>query len=163
MSDLLRVTSPVAPKDYTFNQSAKPQTPEQVFDLGNVDYINKTNVRDEQLGEQNLKDQTGTGLPKLQTAISKDPALAAVLLKGVLSSESLSAISASGNAELLNKVTEFANEILLSPNGVTEDIIRQQDEATMFSGELWSALKDMVSALSGSPVGEEMNAAVLDF
>lgn len=163
MSDLLRVTSPVAPKDYTFNQSAKPQTPEQVFDLGNVDYINKTNVRDEQLGEQNLKDQTGTGLPKLQTAISKDPALAAVLLKGVLSSESLSAISASGNAELLNKVTEFANEILLSPNVVTEDIIRQQDEATMFSGELWSALKDMVSALSGSPVGEEMNAAVLDF
>lgn len=163
MSDLLRVTSPVAPKDYTFNQSAKPQTPEQVFDLGNVDYINKTNARDEQLGEQNLKDQTGTGLPKLQTAISKDPALAAVLLKGVLSSESLSAISASGNAELLNKVTEFANEILLSPNVVTEDIIRQQDEATMFSGELWSALKDMVSALSGSPVGEEMNAAVLDF
>ncbi len=163
MSDLLRVTSPVAPKDYTFNQSAKPQTPEQVFDLGNVDYINKTNVRDEQLGEQNLKDQTGTGLPKLQTAISKDPALAAVLLKGVLSSESLSAISASGNAELLNKVTEFANEILLSPNGITEDIIRQQDEATMFSGELWSALKDMISALSGSPVGEEMNAAVLDF
>ncbi|MCM1022935.1 MAG: hypothetical protein NC395_02605 [Prevotella sp.] len=163
MSDLLRVTTPVAPKDYTANTNVKPQTPEQVFDLGNVDYVNKANTRDEQLGEQNLKDQTGTGMPKLQTAVSKDPALAAVLLKGVLGSGTLSALGAAGNAELLNKVTEFANEILLAPNELADDIIRQQDEATMFSGELWSALKDMVSGLSGSPAGEEVSIAVLDF
>ncbi|MDE6763286.1 MAG: hypothetical protein K2J73_06370 [Oscillospiraceae bacterium] len=163
MSDLLRVTTPVAPKDYNLNTSIKPQTPEQVFDLGNVDYINKTNTRDEQLGEQNLKDQAGTGLPKLQTAISKDPALAAALLKGVLGSNTLAALGAAGNAELLNKVTEFANEILLTPNELTDDIIRQQDEATMFSGELWSALKDMIAGLAGSPTGDEVSMAVMDF
>lgn len=163
MSDLLRVTTPVAPKDYNLNTSVKPQAPEQVFDLGNVDYINKTNTRDEQLGEQNLKDQAGTGLPKLQTAISKDPALAAVLLKGVLGSGTLSALGAAGNAELLNKVTEFANEILLSPDKLIDDIIRQQDEATMFSGELWSALKDMIAGLAGSPASEEVSLAVMDF
>lgn len=163
MSDMLRVTTPVAPKDYNLNTSVKPQAPEQVFDLGNVDYINKTNTRDEQLGEQNLKDQAGTGLPKLQTAISKDPALAAVLLKGVLGSGTLSALGASGNAELLNKVTEFANEILLTPDELTDDIIRQQDEATMFSGELWGALKEMIAGLAGSPASEEVSLAVLDF
>lgn len=163
MSDLLRVTTPVAPKDYNLNTSIKPQAPEQVFDLGNVDYINKTNTRDEQLGEQNLKDQAGTGLPKLQTAISKDPALAAVLLKGVLGSGTLSALGAAGNAELLNKVTEFANEILLNPDELTDDIIRQQDEATMFSGELWGALKDMIAGLAGSPASEEVSLAVMDF
>ncbi len=163
MSDLLRVTTPVAPKDYNLNTSIKPQAPEQVFDLGNVDYINKTNTRDEQLGEQNLKDQAGTGLPKLQTAISKDPALAAVLLKGVLGSGTLSALGAAGNAELLNKVTEFANEILLAPDELTDDIIRQQDEATMFSGELWGALKEMIAGLAGSPASEEVSLAVMDF
>lgn len=163
MSDLLRVTTPVAPKDYNLNTSVKPQAPEQVFDLGNVDYINKTNERDEQLGEQNLKDQAGAGLPKLQTAISKDPALAAALLKGVLGSNTLSALGAAGNAELLNKVTEFANEILLAPNELMNDIIRQQDEATMFSGELWGELKEMVAELAGTPVSEEVSLAVLDF
>ena len=163
MSDLLRVTTPVAPKDYNLNTSVKPQAPEQVFDLGNVDYINKANERDEQLGEQNLKDQAGAGLPQIQTAISKDPALAAALLKGVLGSSTLSALGAAGNAELLNKVTEFANEILLAPNELMNDIIRQQDEATMFSGELWSAVKDMVAELAGTPAGEEVSLAVLDF
>lgn len=163
MSDLLRVTTPVAPKDYNLNTSVKPQAPEQVFDLGNVDYINKTNERDEQLGEQNLKDQAGAGLPQIQTAISKDPALAAALLKGVLGSNTLAALGAAGNAELLNKVTEFANEILLAPNELMNDIIRQQDEATMFSGELWSAVKDMVAELAGTPAGEEVSLAVLDF
>lgn len=163
MSDMLRVTTPVAPKDYNLNTSVKPQAPEQVFDLGNVDYINKTNTRDEQLGEQNLKDQAGAGLPKLQTAVSKDPALAAVLLKGVLGSNTLAALGASGNAELLNKVTEFANEILLTPNELTDDIIRQQDEATVFSGELWGALKDMIAGLAGSPAEEEVSLAVMDF
>ncbi len=165
MSDLLRVTTPVAPKDYNpNNQTMRPQNPEQVFDLGNVDYINKTNTRDEQMAEQNLKDQAGgTGLPKLQTAISKDPALASVLLKGILGGGTLSAIRASGNAELLNKVTEFASEILLPPNELTEDIVRQQDEATMFSGELWGALKEMIAGLADSPEKVEIGAAVLDF
>ena len=163
MSDLLRVTTPVAPKDYNLNTSIKPQTPEQVFDLGNVDYINKTNTRDEQLGEQNLKDQAGAGLPKIQTAVSKDPALASVLLKGVLGSNTLAALGAAGNAELLNKVTEFANEILLTPNELADDIIRQQDEATMFSGELWSELKNMIAGLAGSQTEEEVSMAVMDF
>lgn len=163
MSEMLRVTSPVAPKDYNLNQNVKPQTPEQVFNLGNVDYVNKTNVRDEQLGEQNLKDGSGAGLPKLNTAISKDPALSAVLLKGIIGGGAMSVIGATGDAELLNKVTEFANEVLLSPENITDDIIRQQDEATMFSGKLWGALKEMVAGLSGSNVSEEVGAAVLDF
>lgn len=163
MSDMLRVTTPVAPKDYNLNQNVKPQTPDQVFNLGNVDYVNKTNVRDEQLGEQNLKDGSGAGLPNLSAAISKDPAMSAVLLKGLVGGGALSVIGATGDAELLNKVTEFANEVLLSPDDVAADILRQQDESTMFSGQLWGALKDMIAGLSGSSVEQEIGLAVLDF
>lgn len=165
MSDMLRVTAPVAPKDYNLNQNAKPQTPEQVFDLGNVDYVNKANERDEQLGEQNLKDGGGAGLPKLQSAVAKDPAMSAALLKGLISGEALEIMRQSGTAELLNKVTEFASEIMLLPDAdkITGDLLRQQDEATIFSGELWGALKDMISQNAGTPVGEELGMAVLDF
>ncbi len=163
MSEMLRVTSPVAPKDYNLNQNIKPQTPDQVFNLGNVDYVNKTNERDEQLGEQNLKDGSGAGLPKLNTTLSKDPAISASLLRGLIGSNAMAAISSAGDAELLNRVTEFANEILLSPDEIQDDIIRQQDEATMFSGKLWGALKEMIAGLSGSAVGEEVSSAALDF
>ncbi len=165
MSDILRVTAPINHNDYNQNaQTMKPQTPEQVFELGNVDYVNKPNARDEQMAEQNLKDQAGgMGLPKLQTAISKDPALASALLKGILSTDAMSALKASANSELLDKVTEFASEILLAPDEVSGDLIRQQDEATMFSGELWTALKDMIAGLADSPEKNEISAAVLDF
>ncbi|MBR4097367.1 MAG: hypothetical protein IKK42_08715 [Oscillospiraceae bacterium] len=163
MADMLRVTTPITPKDYNLNQNVRPQSPEQVFNLGNIDYVNKTNVRDEQLGEQNLKDGTGAGLPKLNTTLSKDPSLSASLLRGLIGSNAMAVISSAGNAELLNKITEFANEILLSPDELTDDIIRQQDEATMFSGKLWGALKDMIAGLSGSSVSEEVSSAVLDF
>lgn len=164
MSDMLRVTTPVAPKDYNLNQNTKPQTPEQVFDLGNVDYVNKANERDEQLGEQNLKDG-GTGLPKLQSAVAKDPAASAALLKGLISGEALEILRQSGTAELLNKVTEFASEIMLLPDAdkIAGDLLRQQDEATVFSGELWGALKDMLTQNAGTPIGEELGMAVLDF
>ena len=164
MSEMLRVTTPVAPKDYnSYNQGAKPQTPEQVFELGNVDYINKTNARDEQLGEQNLKDGSGADLPKMQTEISKDPALSAVLLKGLVSGSAIAALQESGSAELLNKVTEFASEILLLPDKVTEDLVRQQDEATIFSGGLWGELKGMLDEMKDTPLGEEMNLVIMDF
>lgn len=165
MSDLLRVTTPVAPKDYSMNQSVKPQAPEQVFELGNVEYINKANARDEQFAEQNLKDGGGAGLPKLQAAIAKDPAMSAVLLKGLVSGAALDILRQSGNAELLNKVTEFAGEIMLLPDAeeIAADIIRQQDEATVFSDPLWAELKNMLAGLGGDPVGEELAMAVLDF
>lgn len=164
MSDMLRVTTPVAPKDYnSYNQGAKPQAPEQVFELGNVDYINKTNARDEQFGEQNLKDGSGADLPKMQAEISKDPALSAVLLKGLVSGSAIAVLQESGNAELLNKVTEFASEILLLPDNVTEDLVRQQDEATIFSGGLWGELKGMLDGMKDSPFSEEMNLVIMDF
>lgn len=163
MSELLRVTTPITPKDYNLNQNVKPQSPDQVFNLGNVDYVNKTNARDEHLGEQNLKDGSGTGLPKLNATFSKDPSLSAALLRGLVGNNAMAMFKSAGNAELLNKITEFANEILLSPDELTDDIVRQQDEATMFSGKLWGALKDMIAGLSGSAVGEEVNSAVLDF
>ena len=163
MSEMLRVTTPVDPKDYSLNQNPKFQTPGQNFELGNVDQVNRPNERDEQLGEQNLKDQTGAGQLRFRSSFLKDPAVTAVLLKGIVGSGALSALRASGNTELLNKVAEFASEVMLSPENVTSDILRQQGEATMFSGELWGALKDILSQLDGTSLGEEMTAAVLDF
>ena len=163
MSEMLRVTTPVNPKDYSLNQNPKFQTQEQNFELGNVDQVNRPNERDEQLGEQNLKDQTGAGQLRFQGSFVKDPAMSAVLLKGIVGGNALAALQASGNAELLNKVTEFASEILLSPDEVMTDILRQQSEATIFSGELWGELKNMLSELAGTDLGEEMTAAVLDF
>lgn len=165
MSDLLRVTTPVAPKDYSMNQNVKPQAPEQVFELGNVEYINKANTRDEQLGEQNLKDGSGTGLPNLQAAVAKDPAMSSIMLKGLISGSALDILRQAGNAELLNKVTEFAGEIMLLPNAeeIAADIVRQQTEATVFSDPLWSELKDILAGLGDDPTGEEFAMAVLDF
>lgn len=163
MSEMLRVTTPVDPKDYSLNQNPKFQTPGQNFELGNVDQVNRPNERDEQLGEQNLKDQTGAGQLRFRSSFLKDPAVTAVLLKGIVGSGALSALRASGNTELLNKVAEFASEVMLSPENVTSDILRQQGEATMFSGELWGALKNILSQLDGTSLGEEMTAAVLDF
>ncbi len=163
MSEMLRVTTPVNPKDYSLNQNPKFQTQEQNFELGNVDQVNRPNERDEQLGEQNLKDQTGAGQLRFQGSFVKDPAMSAVLLKGIVGGNALAALQASGNAELLNKVTEFASEILLSPDEVMTDILRQQSESTIFSGELWGELKKMLSELAGTDLGEEMTAAVLDF
>lgn len=165
MSDLLRVTTPVAPKDYSMNQNIKQQAPEQVFELGNVETINKANTRDDQLAEQNLKDGGGTGLPNLQAAVAKDPAMSSILLKGLISSSAMDILRQSGDAELLNKVTEFAGEIMLTPDAdeIAADIARQQDEATVFSDPLWSELKDMLSGLGDNPAGEEFAMAVLDF
>ncbi len=165
MSDLLRVTTPVAPKDYSMNQNVKPQAPEQVFELGNVEYINKANTRDEQLGEQNLKDGSNAGLPHLQAAVAKDPAMSSILLKGLISGNALDILRQSGNAELLNKVTEFAGEIMLLPNAeeIAEDIIRQQTEATVFSDPLWTELKEMLAGMGSNPVSEELAMAVMDF
>ncbi|MDE5740918.1 MAG: hypothetical protein K2H90_00550 [Oscillospiraceae bacterium] len=91
--------------------------------------------------------------------------MSSILLKGLISGNALDILRQSGNAELLNKVTEFAGEIMLLPNAeeIAEDIIRQQTEATVFSDPLWTELKEMLAGMGSNPVSEELAMAVMDF
>ncbi|MDR0943093.1 MAG: hypothetical protein LBM41_01015 [Ruminococcus sp.] len=97
----------------------------------------------EEMADQNLADRIL--LPRQNAFTPKDPAVTAKLLQALLSNDMIMSLGETGENELVNKLTEFADEVMLSPDALPADLTRQQSKTTMFSGDLWEIMKDIFS------------------
>jgi hypothetical protein len=110
----------------------------------------------EEMGEQNLADTVL--MPKQNAFTPKDPAVTAKLLQALLSKDMILSLGSAGSTELVNKLTEFADEVMLSPEALPEDLARQQSKTTMFSGDLWKLLKGIFEG----KISPDINGMTLD-
>lgn len=159
MADLLNITTPVTPKNYDFsskNNTAQQLQTDQVFNLGDTSKIQKSTERTEEYANQDNKD--GSSL-NIQFSSAKNPSSAMSVLRSIVGGSTLSALSGEGSTDILNKVTEFANEVMLNPTSLASDMISQEKESTAFSDPIWSQMKNILMNGGSSEVSE----AVLQF
>lgn len=167
MSDLLQITTPVQARDFgnlshnnQNRQTNLQQNPTgQVFDLGVQNEVVKVNNRSEDQAQQNLKDDGGLGLLSTGSGLVKNPSAALESAKAIMSQELLAAVRESGDSDALGKLTEFASEVMLTPESLQPDMVMQQNNSTIYGDKLWNVLKTLVD-MTDSPVVKE---AVVDF
>lgn len=160
MANILNITTPVTPKDYQmpkYNQSQQTGASGEVFNLGDQTKVIKTNSRSEEYAEQDLKD-LGLSTPSSAGGTSNVSDILSTV-KDLLSRETYNALAEKGDKDVLNKLTEFAEEVILTPDELVSDLNNQQQNATIFSGKLWDTLR-LLAQTSNS---EDMFSAVLDF
>ncbi len=131
----------------------------QVFDLGNQTQIVKTNDRGGDNANQDLKDEGGSVLMRSPADSIKNAISALNTAKALLSAETLTFIKESGDTETLSKLTEFASEVMLSPENLSEDMAAQQKSSTIFGDKLWGVLKNIID-MTGS---KSLEAGAADF
>jgi hypothetical protein len=136
--------------------------------LANTTIVNESNK-----SESTDADHSGSNLasesqmPRVSSYAQRDPAVGARIMRAVFGSDTLASIAESGDAELLNKVTEFAQEIMLRRDNIGVDFKEQQDEATVFGKDLWRTLSDLLKgrmvnvpeAKAGETLAPELKAA----
>ncbi|MDR0986911.1 MAG: hypothetical protein LBL98_04350 [Ruminococcus sp.] len=151
-------TTPQSNTDYR-NRPGQvvPQTGDgKITTLSDLTQIIGNHNLSEELGEQNLSDSVL--MPKQNAFTPKDPAVTAKLLQALLSKDMFISLGAAGSTELVNKLTEFADEVMLSPENLPEDLARQQSKTTMFSGDLWKLLKGIFEGkISPDATGANIN------
>lgn len=157
MAELLNITTPITPKNYEFSNKnlQQPQT-DQVFNLGDTSRVQKPSERTEEYANQDAKDG---GSLSVQVSSANDPAAAMGVLRSIVGESTLSALRSEGNADILNKVTEFANEVMLAPGNLAADMVSQEKESTVYSDPIWSQMKDILVNGGSDETGE----AVLQF
>ena len=155
MADLIQMTTPIVPKNYTHAIKQPSVQNDRIFELADMTKIIKTNDRSEQYRQENSDFAENSNLLNIAESIAKNPKSASEILKSVMSSETMSLIRSEGNEELLNKVTEFASEIVRTPDNAAGDLEAQQKESTLFNGKFWDAVRNMVA---GNPSEELKNA-----
>ena len=165
MADLIQITTPVAGRGYdnmpqgNRQQNVQQNPTGQVFDLGNQTQIVKTNDRGGENANQDLKDENGSVLMRSPADSIKNALSALNTAKALLSEETISLIRESGDTETLSKLTEFASEVMLSPENLSEDMVQQQKSSTIFGDRLWGVLKDIID-MTGS---KSLEAGTADF
>jgi hypothetical protein len=111
---------------------------------------NTTTVGESNRSEQTDAEHSGSNLasesqmPRVSSYAQRDPAVGARIMRAVFGSDTLASIAESGDKELLNKVTEFAQEIMLRRDNIGIDFKEQQDESTVFGKDLWRTLSDLL-------------------
>lgn len=155
MADLIQLTTPIVPKDYTHAIKQPSIQNDQIFELADMTKIIKTNDRSEQYRQENSDFAENSNLLNIAESIAKNPKSASEILKSVMSSETMALIKSEGNEELLNKVTEFASEIVRTPDSAAGDLEAQQKESTLFNGKFWDAVRNM---MANDPSEELKNA-----
>lgn len=153
MSDMLQISMPVAPKNYT-NFATKPTVQNaQVFDLVDLSKVLKTSDRAEQFKQENSTFEESNGIiQKLPMLIAKDASLTASSLRLLLNTETVKSLLDTGNGEFLDKLSDFAKEILLSPNALLRDILLQNRENTLFNGPFFDLLRQLSATTTNSDI-----------
>lgn len=155
MADLIQLTTPIVPKDYTHAIKQPSIQNDQIFELADMTKIIKTNDRSEQYRQENSDFAENSNLLNIAESIAKNPRSASEILRSVMSSEAMSLIRSEGNEELLSKVTEFASEIVRTPDSAAGDLEAQQKGSTLFNGSFWDAVRSM---MANDPSEELKNA-----
>lgn len=157
MADLIQLTTPIVPKNYVHSVKQPPVQNDVVFELADMNKIIKTNDRSEQYKQENSDFSENSNLLNIAKELTNNPKAAVETLKSLLSSETVSMIKGEGNEELLNKVTEFASEIMQTPESAADDLVSQQKNVTLFQGKMWDAVRNMIKA---NPDSAELKSAV---
>lgn len=155
MPNLLNITTPVNQKGYEYagRGTHQPQT-DQVFNLGDTTRVQKPTERTEEYTNRDNKD----GGFSVQVSVAKNPSSSIGVLKSIIGESALAALSTEGGKDILNKVTEFANEVMLHPSDLATDMAAQERESTIYSDPMWTQLKNAL--MTGS---DDMGEAVLLF
>jgi hypothetical protein len=113
--------------------------------LSNTTVVGESNKSESTDADHSSYDQASESqMPRVSSYSQRDPAVGARIMRAVFGSETLNSIAESGDTELLNKVTEFAQEIMLRRDNIGVDFKEQQDEATVFGKDLWRTLSDLL-------------------
>jgi hypothetical protein len=102
-------------------------------------------------------------MPQLMVKMPKDPTMAVETLKQLMSSELLSTAAANGYTELHGELEGLAKSIYLNVSDLVGEIINQESQTTMFSG---NRLFDLLRSLASNAVAynnEDAANAIANF
>lgn len=160
MADFLQITQPLSPQ--TYNPQLKPPVQNDgIFDLFDMSKVIKSSDRTQQNEDHTATGEGSKSLVKLPLMLAKDPQFASMVLKGIVAKDVLAGLASGENPELLEKLTAFANEIMLTPEQLVGEMMNQGKESTLFNGPFFDLLRQLSArAPEAGEAGIELKNAI---
>jgi len=157
VSDILKVTTPLINKNQPVSPK-QPIDPTTAFSIQDTTKVIRTHNESELL-KHNTATFEGDG-SKLLMSLLKDPAVTVTYLKNIFLLEEIYRLLPANNKTVTQEIQQVFQELLLQPENLVPEMIRQEHESTQFKGELFDFLRDLSASGQEQP---ELQGTIANF
>lgn len=146
MADILKITTPLVNKSQVqpTKQATDPSVP---FNLQDVSKVVKPAPHGELLKQNNgliQKEEASTIL----SSLLKDPSVTVNFLKNIFILQEIIKLLPVNNSTVTQEIEQLFDSLLISPEDIVDEMMRQENTSTVFKGELFNFLRTLVAGNS---------------
>ncbi len=148
MADLLKISTPLVDKNPIPAAAAKPQTPGMPFELSDVTRVLQPKSQSELLQQNNGLTQRETS-PKILEELLRDPSVTVSMLRNIYLLQEVVRLLPAANTPLTDELQVMFEALMVNPSDIQAELMRQEDNTTLFKGELFDLLRNILSDAQG--------------
>ncbi len=149
MADILKISTPLVEKLPI--QNARPVAdPSVPFDLSNVTKVIQPGDASEIL-QQNTGFVPKEDNPKILADLLKDPSVTVSLIRNLYLLQEVIGLIPANNTALTEEIESLFAALLLQPEDIAAELVRQEGASTLFKGDLFDTLRAILVANGEKP------------
>ncbi len=150
MADFLKISTPLVDKNPIPAAAAKPQTPGMPFELSDITRVMQPKSQSELL-QQNNGLVPRESSPKILEELLKDPSVTVSMLRNIYLLQEVVRLLPAANTPLTNELQVMFEALMIKPSDIQAELMRQEDNTTLFKGELFDQLRTILQEAKGDP------------
>lgn len=144
MADILKITTPLVQKTPAQPNRHDATDPMAAFDLQDVAKVIKPG-NESQLQQQNNGMVGQEQTPSILMDLLKDPSVTVNFLKNIFLLQEIIKLLPVNNQTFTQEIEQLFNSLLVKPEEIVEELLRQENTSTTFKGELFDFLRQVVT------------------
>lgn len=143
MADILRVTAPLVQNQH-INPAKQPVEVTAPFNLSDVTRVAQPQSQSELL-KQNNSNLENTGTSNVLAELLKNPSTTISFLRGIYLLRDIIHLIPANNSPLSEEIEELFSALMLKPEEMVSELLNQEFNSTIFKGELFDVLRQMIN------------------
>ena len=156
MSDFLKISTPVVPKNNNINSKVIPNQ-DAKLDISEALQIVKSSQAEHQSSNGNIMNGEPKS-PSVLINLLKNPSVTVNFLKNIMLLQEIIKLIPVNNAPLTEELQQLFDSLLISPEEIKDEMMAQEKASTIFKGELFDLLREVLSENKGK--GPDLSAKV---
>lgn len=144
MADMLKVTTPLINRGQINPTKQVPEPDAPPFNLIDVTKVTQTNNIDSELMQNYRGMIDKDGKPTILMNLLKDPAVTVSFLKNIYMLEEIIQLLPMNNKAFTEEIQKMFGLLLINPDDIASEMMKQENQATSFKGELFDFLREVI-------------------
>lgn len=149
MADILKITTPLVERLPTAQNARNLEGTGVPFTLSDITKVVQTNDSSEILQQNTGFKPQDAETPKILADLLKDPAVTISMIRNINVLQEVLSLLPANNKVFTQEMEELFSRLLLKPEQIVSELLKQEENTTIFKGTLFDVLRGIVEQNGG--------------